>query len=294
MSRRSLLSFAMLVGLGCAAPVATELPVSAAKVTLLDAGRAPRSLLRLQARPGDKTSSELTLEVETSRDSGNGEYSTPTSAVAHLWFETEVVDATPGNDIRIEGFIRRVSAASEDAQASRRSLEGLGWFAVSDHRGFIKKRGVIIPAATAPEQQQLLDRIDQLVTTNDWLLPEERVGIGAQWQVEDDVDLHGMRGRQLCTYTLTGIDGSMLSLAVTLSQTAPAQLVGSSDEPAEGAGLFSAETEGSGSLQLALDRIGFSMGTLAFTTTVRVPIPDGDVQKELRMRTSVKLGIESH
>ncbi len=292
MSPRSLLCSAILVGLGCAGPAATAPGVGTVSVTLLGPGRAPLTELRLQARPGDKSSTLFTFEIETPASSDEATPADSTTHAARIWFDTEVVDVTPGNDIRFESFVRKVSADSEGAQAFLKALEGLGWFVVESHRGVIKEQGIINQESLTPEQQAL-GGMNQSLVASAWTLPEEPVGIGARWQVEENLVLDGMDVRQRSTCTLTGIEGNMVSVSFAVSLKAPAQVFVPPGTPTERIRLISFENTGSGNLQLALDKVGFVNGSLAVKTSMKAEAADKEDTQPFSMLVSMRLGIES-
>jgi len=70
---------------------------------------------------------------------------------------------------------------------------------------------------------QFIDSLKQSMSQMAAPLPEEPVGVGATWDTTINIDQGGMKLTQVAKNKLVSLAGSSLSLAVSLSQTAPKQ-----------------------------------------------------------------------
>jgi hypothetical protein len=63
------------------------------------------------------------------------------------------------------------------------------------------------------------------------LLPEEPVGVGAQWEVKQKVNSQGMNMDQTTTYTLAAVNGDILTIKGVVAQQAGKQKISNPTMP---------------------------------------------------------------
>jgi len=315
MSGRSSLAAALLVvpllaGPGCTTPDASAEPpdarassVTTAEVTLLEAGSAPRTPLRLHPKKGDTLSSVLTMEVGMSTASVGTEPKMPRARVARIRLATEVAHVTPDGAFRCDYTVRGLSMNPDpdippqeagEIQDKLDAMEGLSGFTVFDSRGVARQSGVNPPeTAIAPEVKQRFDdamhSLDQICRP----FPEEPVGVGARWKVEQSFSTNGMRIHQTTTCTLTALDANGLTLAIALKQSAPEQDVVSPDSPSAKVRLLCFESSGEGELQSSLDRVMPSRGSLTMGSDFQLKSIGDDAPQTLAVKMNIKLSIRS-
>jgi hypothetical protein len=99
-------------------------------------------------------------------------------------------------------------------------LVGFRSVSVVDDRGRIL-RAEVDEASLAEAPAEIADLMRQLGESNQVAapLPDEAVGVGARWQVEQRLELNGISLVQTTEYTLTAVDGPLLTLEISGGQT---------------------------------------------------------------------------
>jgi len=219
-----------------APPTSTAARVASSPGTstrLLDAGQAPRRVLRYAWRVDQKE--QLTMDLRTAASTefaGAKQPEIPLPPV-HIVLDLDPQSLTPSGDLR---FAWRVSAATvtSDAQTPSQIVDGmraevsaiehLAGTAAVTARGL--SGGVTVNAATtvdAGATGQMAEQIRQTLRDVAVPLPEEEVGHGARWQKTAQLDGKGSRLTQTDTFTLTDLAPTSGAVDDVLAQTAPPQ-----------------------------------------------------------------------
>ncbi len=192
-------------------------------VTLLDPGAEPRSPLRFDLPAG--TSSMTTTQTQQIDQTFNGD-AQPTAAFGFLFvMQIDTVATAEGYEVTSTvtsagsgpGTAADVAAALDESLAA---LVGFRSVSLIDDRGRILS-AEIDEASLAGAPAEVADIMRQLGESNQVAapLPDEAVGVGARWQVEQRLELNGIALVQTTEYTLTAIDGPVLTIEVSGSQT---------------------------------------------------------------------------
>ena len=240
MARSSICALALLALAGCKKS-ATAADVSAADgdgIRVLDKGDRPRSVLRYNIPGGTTTSSTTTFKVTTLATSANQAAVTLlpglrldiVSGPASL---TErgvrfAVDVVKSEAVIPRGFDEQLAQELRDGAAVANDIGG--WVEIDD-------RGNML----AGELNQRTKRSDvpirllrMLVNTRETLtrvrLPEDKIGLGARWEVRTEISAYGFKVQQVNTYTLVDRAGHEIMLNVTVQQMAVPQTIEYPDE----------------------------------------------------------------
>lgn len=240
MARSSICALVLLALAGCKKSE-TAADVSAADddgIRVLDKGDRPRSVLRYNIPAGTTTSSTTTFKVTTLATSADQAAVTLlpglrldiVSGPASL---TErgvrfAVDVVKSEAVIPRGFDEQLAQELREGAAVANDIGG--WVEIDD-------RGNMLAA----ELNQRTKRSDvpirllrMLVNTRETLtrvrLPEEKIGLGARWEVRTEISAYGFEVQQVNTYTLVDRAGDEVMLNVTVQQMAVPQTIEFPDE----------------------------------------------------------------
>ena len=240
MARSSICALVLLALAGCKKSE-TAADVSAADddgIRVLDKGDRPRSVLRYNIPAGTTTSSTTTFKVTTLATSADQAAVTLlpglrldiVSGPASL---TErgvrfAVDVVKSEAVIPRGFDEQLAQELREGAAVANDIGG--WVEIDD-------RGNML----AGELNQRTKRSDvpirllrMLVNTRETLtrvrLPEEKIGLGARWEVRTEISAYGFKVQQVNTYTLVDRAGDEVMLNVTVQQMAMPQTIEFPDE----------------------------------------------------------------
>lgn len=229
-------------------------------VFLLDAGVEPRSLLRYAIEEGTTTKATTTVRVRSTGDKVPNRYLSGLRSV-----ELEVVYGpaeAEGDRIKYPLQIVEAKAVSEPNadRATRKRLEdqaallrGAGAVIEIDDRGNLRGSQVNAVAAHVPVRV-LWDLLATLFSVSQVFLPEEPVGLGAQWQYRGMIAVYGLRLEQVVTYTLSERLNGKPVLEIEFEQVGRDQVVSipGSEAPVE---VVSARMTASGRTVLDLNSL---------------------------------------
>jgi hypothetical protein len=209
------------------APLAAQAAVAGdapERVRLVSAGDSPREQLRLTPTAGDVINGSITLTMGLEQ---SGAASTQLDQTVQVSYSATVLDVATDGNFRIEFAYGEATLLDSSAPRSQRDQieRSLAFMAnlVGEYtltpRGTLVDSEFVIPEDADPLVAQLLDQlstqIDELVVP----FPEAPVGIGARWRITSDVELLGIRTRQVYTYEVRGRQGDVLDLEISFTQT---------------------------------------------------------------------------
>jgi hypothetical protein len=268
-------------------------------VTLLDAGAEPRQVLRYRFDDGSSEVASIEMDIELNMTLGVQIQPVAFPTVRMLVDLGPIVIADDGSaryDFAISSaeLVENPATNPVLATALRESLVQLpdisGWARI-DSRGRTLDGALNAAAALDPELDQVFDSAEQALQQMSAPLPLEPVGIGAAWQVIEDVESAGFSVTQTAVYTLKSADGSDVTLDIALTQSASAQTVDFAGLPAGvEARLDSLESSGAGTMQIALDRfVPALQSAIDMVVALGLVLPGQAQQFGLDMRTALRL-----
>jgi hypothetical protein len=200
---------------------------------LLDAGQAPRHLLRYAWHVDQKEQLVMDLRTAASTEFAGAKQPEIPLPPVHIVLDLDPQALTPSGDLR---FAWHVSAATVSAEAQTPSqisdgmraevdaIAHLAGTAAVTARGL--SGGVTVDAATtvdAGATGQMAEQIRQTLRDIAVPMPEEEVGRGGRWQKTAQLDGKGSRLTQTDTFTLTELAATTGAVDDVLAQTAPPQ-----------------------------------------------------------------------
>jgi hypothetical protein len=265
-------------------------------VELVKAGAEPRKELRFAPKVGlvDKMTMTMTLAVGVDV----GGRSIPKNALPPMVVDMnlKVTEVRPDGDVRYEFAIHGTDVrapATAPAQLidpmkdALARMRGLGGHTVMSNRGQTKEAKINFPQKLDPQTQQILQGMEQAMNQIVVALPEEPVGLGAQWRVTNAVDQNGVALSQILTYDLVEIDGETARCDVTVTQKAPPQKV-----PGPGGAMLdltSLKSSGSGKVAFRLDHVAPTSSRLALASALEMTAKGG----AMKMETDVTVEMRS-
>jgi hypothetical protein len=204
--------------------------VPATRVRLLDPGAAPRREVRYRWQEGSEVratfTSDLEIEQETAgvrqrfdappiRQTVRHEVVAVDGEVATVSAQVEQIEVIPAGTGLTEGEVRELQRQLDPLVGTATTV-GMG------PRGELVTLEVQLPGGTERGQQvQASDLSGQLLGSTT-VLPEAAIGVGARWQVVQEVEHGGLPATVTRTYTATELDDTSLtwSLEVTMASGA--------------------------------------------------------------------------
>ncbi|MCB9549944.1 MAG: hypothetical protein H6706_29400 [Myxococcales bacterium] len=222
-------------------------------VTLLEAGAAPQQTLRLKLKQGDSMTAEMVMKMKMKMNLNGMQPPEVPLPPTRMLMKMEVIEATADRfgytfevteaaPMETPGVQPMVMSAMENALKGAVGLKGKG---AVDHRGMNKGASFELPPNMDPQTRQLMDGMRDAVGRMSAPLPNEAVGVGGKWKVDQTLEQNGMKVNQTATYTVKSIDGDKVNLGVEVAMEAPAQEVKAPGMP-EGAKMHLESLTGKG------------------------------------------------
>ena len=252
-------------------------------VTMIDQGAEPRQQLRFKVAKGDSQKVDMTMRLSMNIDMPGMAIPETKLPATKMVMGVNITDVTESGDARWEMTVLSADVVDDPSvnpmvvSAARDALKGItdfkGW-ALITNRGFVKEADISIPDGIDAQMKQMMESTRQSLDQLTAPLPEEAVGVGAKWRVEQVISQQGMTIQQEAVYTVTKIEGNRVHAEVKLTQHGDPQKVDMPGMPAGvTADLLKFETTGGGFTKIDLSKV--------------VP-PNGEVTADMAMETNIK------
>lgn len=194
-----------------------------------------------------------------------------------LRFEFKLDDITLANDARMStGVVAKYEQTFDE-------VKKLFGTELVTTRGIIKEFGWNVPKNVSLAAYQILVDTSRVLRQLYPTLPEEPVGIGARWTIEQEQRTTSYRAQHETLWTVTGLSDESVDLSAKYTQRAGRQPFGASKRGVE---LASLDGHGDGTFHVGLAPVTSSaVTTLAIVTALDVPRKD-DRPKRLDMSTA--------
>jgi hypothetical protein len=269
----------------------------APEVKLLDAGKGPKTELRLTAKVGMKRSLSFAMQSSISIELGGKALPQTHTPEIQMTITATVtdVDAKTG-DIRYELVFAKpivvVDAQTTPAvrEAVRKvlvTMEGIKGHAVVSNRGFTKEADLEKPATLDPSLESSLEDAKRNLRQFVMPLPDEAVGVGAKWEATTHMEISGMQLDQVAVYALTSIKRNTIKMTLDLRQHAVNQTISRGGVTVD---VKSMNGSGSGDIVFDLTKLMPSHATSSVDTSADM-VADGQAMTmrfEAKMRLPAK------
>ena len=215
---------------------ATTAPATASSsgAKLLDAGAEPRKMFRLQPKPGEKQTLELSAKSSMGVGAAGGKIEMIKTPGLKVTFSVVPKSVSDSGDIEYEEVIEGADMVAapdtpkeliEILKATIASANGFSLKATMSDRGVSKKAEARIPANANAELRESLEGLKNDMTSTTLVLPDEAIGQGARWEHKEKTKSEGMMIDQVTTYQLLAIEGDMLTVKCSTIESAANQKV---------------------------------------------------------------------
>ncbi len=195
----------------------------AAVVTVLDQGDEPRVELRLQIQPGQAEVMVIDQVQEITQTIGG--QTAPSVGPIGMVIEQQLTASPAGEGLLTYTSLVTSATLSDDVnpliaselQAALDDMSGISTQSVVDDRGRVLSSEVDGLGGIDPV---VANTMEQLSSNSQFAhpLPEEPVGVGAQWEVTQVLELNGLDVEQVTAYEVLSIDGTVVELALASEQ----------------------------------------------------------------------------
>ena len=140
---------------------------------------------------------------------------------------------TPEGDINSEMKLEEIGvegdgSAPQMAEAMKASLDGVKGMLIEttmSDRGLSKRAEAKLPSNTDATARQSMEQMKDSFLNTQFLLPEEPIGPGAEWEVKQKIQVQGRQIDQTAVHKLVAADGQVLTVESTIEQSAANQKV---------------------------------------------------------------------
>jgi len=298
------LSFTQARGADAAPAAASEAKApkrTTGEVKVLDAGSAPRKVLRLHPKAGEKQS--LSITIKMAMDMTMGEMPAQAMKLPPMKFSADltVKRIAANGDISYEMVINEASLGEEpDAipqvveamQSSLSGLKGLTATGVISDRGITKEVEMKVPENAAPQMRQTIEQMKDAFARSGVQLPEQAVGPGAKWEYPETITSQGMAIKQTSTYNFVSLQDDRMVAKTAVTQSAANQKIQNPSMPGLQIDLEKMAGDGKGTVTIDLNKVLPVKGTTQIHTEMAMEMDMGGQKNKMAMKMdmTVELG----
>lgn len=276
---------------------------SPVRVVLLEAGEGAKQELRL--RPEVGTTQTLDVAVKMNVETFFGGMSMPSipDMTTQLTIESVVTDVQENGDIEAMFVYTDMSVLPSETidippeiieamNAELATLIGTKGTLLLDDRGRTQAINIELAEDVSPMFENTLNQLMASLENIASPLPEEAVGVGAMWQIEQEMDINGLALEQTAIYTLEDRTNDTVVLSMTIDQTAEQQQFTPLGLPQDMmVDLVSLEGVGTGNLTMSLSQLLPINADLNLNTRSQMNLPNPEENKTTSMRTNTEMDL---
>ncbi len=268
---------------------------AAGQVELIDAGNAPREVLRFKVKEGQEETMRMEMQMNMEMKELGQSMAMP---AMQMEMKMRVLEVLPNGNIRYSFIFEDAGVKEEEGSdpmmvngmnQSMQLMENMSGEALVSDRGVTLEAKIIPPPGMVPQTQQLMNNMNQTLNQISAPLPVEPVGEGAKWVYTVAVSQDIISVEQKVSYELLSRDGNTLNLRITITQTAPEQSLGA----AEMVSIKSLEGEGEGDIKLGLGKLVPLLSNMSMKSTMIMSSSRLQEQGTMTMVTGMNVKIES-
>jgi molybdopterin-binding protein len=292
-----LLTFVTVVRAAWAAEEAdAPSPAGAPVVKLLEAGSGERHRLRyhLSGPTSELQTAEKKTTMVTAAD-GGPPGAPVTAPPLRMLFTFNARPGGPGElvcSVRLQEAGVPAGSGTEGRAAQRAGnqlgkLVGLAMDYKMTTRGEMFDMKTTLPEGAPPAAREIMEGMPSAMGRNT-VFPVEPVGIGARWEIEQQLERNGLKVRQLTRCRLKKLQRGQVVLDVEVETTAGSQLV----SPIGGGSatvVDSLHGKGTGTIAIDLGSVVPRRATIGFVSEVATRARSGEKTKASRERTTMEI-----
>ena len=276
-----------------------EAPADKPVVKVVNPGTEPRTQLRYRFQADKPEQMVMDMTMTMSMTFGGFNQPAMKMPTLRMVMDVEPVAVNPKGDLTYKYEISDVSVLPADdanqllVTAMKQQAEGLTGLKgeeTIDHRGFRLASKVEVPDDASAQVKKSMQDMQSSFQQSSAPFPEEAVGAGAVWTVDQKMTTGGAKVDQVMTYTITKIDGGKVQLDVKTKQTAKDQEIAVPQLGDEAkAKLDSLDGSGTGKIEISLDSL-VPTSTMKVNSKTTVSVQDQTVQTTVDL--DLKIGQE--
>lgn len=274
---------------------------AAFSIALLDDGREPRRPLRYPSDPPPPQKMSLSLRVAMKMEVPGSPI--PPVSMPGLRLLIELTARDQDDSVRYEftvtdADLTGVEQAHPSLVAAMRkgvdSLVGAAGSVTVDPRGFQHDLSIGLPSGIGQELTQFMSSAKLAIGQMAVPLPEQAIGVGAKWQVEENIAQDGIQVRQKTYYELLAMDGPRLQIRTQTVQSAEQQKAALPGLPSGvSAKVLSLRGAGAGESEVDLRRLVPGSAREELETDVSFAIVQGQSERVMSLTATSGLEIQS-
>ncbi|MBE9042540.1 hypothetical protein IQ235_17355 [Oscillatoriales cyanobacterium LEGE 11467] len=219
-----------------------------------------------------------------------------------MTFELTVTEVADNGDIEYELYCTQVDVVGgapdvrDIVQAQLQSLVGTGGTFTIDNRGHVRSANMVLPENAAPALQQVFEQLSSSFEQLSTPLPEEAVGIGAQWSLVQNINVTAIDLTQNVTYELVQLQDNVATFNIEVEQFAESQPIVSPElPPGVTTTLNSMDSKGVGQVTMQLDRLMPVRSNLSLQTNTVTSVREAGVPEETLVNSmmTMQMDVES-
>jgi hypothetical protein len=271
------------------------------RLTVLDTGGEPRRALRYGSDPPAEQRMALALRVAMEMEASGSPVPPITLPGLRLLFD--VTGKKQGELSRYELTVTNADLTGADAahppivtemREGLSSLIGATGVVAIDERGLERERSLGLPEGLSGELAQFMRSTELALGELALPLPDEPVGVGAKWQVEQTITVDGVHVQQKTHYELLAADGPRLQLRSQIVQSAEAQEASLPGLPSRvSAEMLSLRGAGSGQVEVDLRRLVPTSASAEVEASISFAIQQGQSQRVMSLTSTSGLDVQS-
>lgn len=264
------------------------------QVKLLDAGAEPRKALRLQVKEMNKQKVKLIAKHSMGLSTPEMPEQTVKMPAVSLVGEISIKNISSNGDVAYQVVISEVEVAAEaslpaEAVESVKSkfaaMKGLVVEGLITDRYQVKTNKAVIPSGADAMTRENLEGMDDAFTNTKFILPDEAVGVGAKWEVKQKAKKEGVSLDETIRHELTSIDGELLIVTSTISQSAANQKISNPFVPTMKVEMTAMTGRATEVITMSLNKILPEKATSDESNEMKMNIPKGAKKQAMTMRT---------
>lgn len=270
---------------------------------LLDAGAKPRSKIRFTPKKGLKQTSIMTMDMQVVVSMAGQQPPQQKMPGQRMTIEIIVDDVMPNGDFayRFEYTKMEVvddpnnpSPAAQIIRDSIKPMIGMTGEGITSNRGFTRSAQINVPDNAPAMIKNLLGGMKDALQRMSAPLPEEAVGVGAKWEVIQNVTANGMELTQTTVYELVAFVEEGFTLSSQTTQTAdPQQIKNPALPPSMTMMLDSLDTTGGGTSTLHADLVMPVDSSVVVNSNAKMSMTIAGQQQKMNTKTSMKMKLQS-
>lgn len=271
-------------------------------VRLLESGSEPKQKLRFVVKKGSVNKGTIITKMEMNISFGDRNPQRITNPPIKVVMSARVTETRNDGTIKYEFNLDKADAINDGSVPEQmvsgirdalRSVEGIKGYEVVTDRGYSQDVSFSLPQNINPQVKEVMENMKNSLAKMSAPLPEEPVGQGAIWEVDNELLQNGVRINQRVIYKLKQCSEKRCKIDIELKQTAGKQIMTSPNLPS-GASVELQELQGSGKgeMEINLEQLFPIKSSLQSSHAFTMKVSDGVSPEPQIMKMTMKMNME--